>query len=251
MRAWIVGSVALVACGGSSDDAPADTDPPATADTADTFTPGADTDEEPVDPTDTGVLYAMQVRGEAIVARGVKFEGWQTLSAHWLRGGTELLAPRCIYQQDVLNWARARPGEDDPNENQLPSCPTCDFAFTVVTSGTRVVERFPDTPDPDTDDTDPPPPDVVPGPAEGGLSCESLVAVQGFPAADAIDEQIAPTALGFSSAADGDGNLGTGVVYRWIAQAGSWSQESGTATFDGTTGTFRWSFAQAYEYVRP
>lgn len=259
---WIL-PLALLACGDSDNSDDDDTDLVVPDETADTFDPGPDTDDtdEPVDPNDTGVLYVIQVRGEAEVARGAKFEGWQALTAHWLAGGTTPGRAKCMYVQDLLNWERVVPSpgvnpyaQPGPGGlSTLDRCPDCTFAFTVAYSNTRIETRYPSTVDSDTDDTDLPPPDVAGSKAEGRrLNCTTLIQEQGFLTPEEIQERQAFSGVGFSPAVDGDNDDSTGWVYLWVDQAGSWSEYARTANFDALTGKFTWnSQFPYYEYAYP
>ncbi len=245
---WIL--TLLAACNTTTDDLDIDTDPivvpDETGETGET-----DTDDSVVlSPDDTGALFQLEISGEASVARGVKFEGWQAVTARWLKGGVTPGKPKCIYLQDIVNWERQVPApsaENPISPARFEACPDCDFAFTLVGSNTREADRYPTLFD--TDDTDTTP-DLA-GSSESKarhLNCDSLENNQGLVVP--VDGDF--RGMGFSSIADGDNDDTTGWISFWIAQGSAWSTYQYVAHFDAEAGEFSWGVTlPPYEYALP
>lgn len=259
-------TLALCAAGCSTpSDKAADTDTDGTTVPEDTFpedtAPEVDTTPDPADPDDTGSYFIIEVEGRAEVVRGTKFVGWQTLTAKWIKGLQTPGKPRCIYEQNVVNWERdpLREGETNPlSQADFDACPSCAFAFTVtLEEPPRVVEHYPwsEAPvDSDTDDTDVPqiPPDVV-GSKEGGrtLNCDTLQQRQGYPTPEDFLDDGFPNWAGFAfdADADNDDDVTTGYLLVWFQRYGTWSPYAYNSTFDAASGAFTWSEALPYEYA--
>lgn len=250
MRSHLLVLATLAACATESDDLDIDTDPAVVVDETAETGEVVDTDDDVVDPTDSGVIFELEISGQATVARGVKFEGWQAITARWLANGTTPGKPKCIFVQDVVNWERQDPAPSTPNPitaDRFDLCVGCEFTFTLVSSDNREVERFPDLFDTDTD-TDLGPPDVAGSRDEGRrLNCETLVEEQGL-----IPPEDGYRGVGFSSEVDGDEDDSTGWVMLWVPMASAWSPYAYTANLDGEKGQFTWSQAlPPYEYAWP
>lgn len=240
----------LTACNGS--DAPKDdTDD---VDINDTYKP--DTDVAPdtdivVDPSDSGVQYAIELDGRAEVAADAKLDGWQTYTARWLLNGEPRGPARCIYAQRVRNWERdpRHEGEANPlSEDDFELCNGCEFAFTVTFTEANLISRYPWTVDTDTDaDTDTDlPVDVVPGEK---LNCDSLVDPLGYQRPDEVPTD--PQGWAFDADLDGDDDETTGLWLLWVARYSSWSVYSYdvTATYDPESAEFRWrGMTRPYTY---
>ncbi|MCB9665197.1 MAG: hypothetical protein H6732_13890 [Alphaproteobacteria bacterium] len=177
----------LAACGGG-DDKGEDTDTTPVID--DTFPD--DTDSTPADSTpsrdsdDTGAFFAVEVRGEATVFPGSRFNGWQAITSRWtgpLSQQEGKGVARCMFTQSMTDWKTAFPSQADPLQPRHKDCPRCDFVFTVSLGEPQKALHYPSTLENDTDtDTDLPPPDVVEGQT---LNCTSTQrqtrSIQDFP----------------------------------------------------------------------
>lgn len=238
-----------LACGTKDADGTVDTD---TDDGVpnDTFVlPDTDVEDTRPDPDDSGVSFAWELEGRAEVAPRAKLDGWQTLSARWLKSGVPSGAPRCMYQQRVRDWDHDARYKDETNPisaSQFTLCDGCEFAFTVTYTDAESVERYPWTVATDTDDTDAPPADVV---STGKMNCASLVSRQG--AYTAADVPTDPRGWGFNSGLDGDGNPRTGIWLLWVDRYNAWTAYSYDvlSDYDADNGDFTWKgVSQPYTY---
>lgn len=238
-RALLLFPLVVLACGTKPDpDLTVDTDDAVPDDTFVVPTDD-DTDVKP-DPNDSGTTFAWELEGRATVAPRAKLDGWQTISARWLKRGTLNGPPRCMYQQRVRDWDHDPATSDQPNPisaTQFSLCEDCEFAFTVTYTPAESVERYPWTVDSDTDDTNPPPEDVV---STGKMNCGSLVSKQhAHPASDVPTD---PQGWGFNSSLDGDDNPRTGIWLLWVDRYNAWSAYSYDvlSDYDPEAGTFSW-----------
>ncbi len=247
-RSLLLIPLVLMACGTKPEpDTTVDTDDGVPEDT---FVPptNEDTDVKP-DPNDSGTTFAWELEGRATVAPRAKLDGWQTLSAKWLKRGEINGPPRCMYQQRVRDWDHDPATKDLPNPisaDQFDLCQGCEFAFTVTYTAAESVERYPWTVDSDTDDTNPPPADVV---STGKMNCGTLVGKQGaHPASDVPTD---PQGWGFNAGLDGDSNPRTGIWLLWVDRYNAWSAYSYDvlSDYDPQAGNFTWKgMSQPYTY---